>query len=43
MEKMNAAQGKKMDISGYYHPDAELAAAALRPSETFNALLTRLS
>ena len=43
MEEMNAAQGQTMDIGGYYHPDAELASAALRPSETFNTLLTRLS
>ncbi len=43
MEEMNATQGQTMDIGGYYHLDAELAAAALRPSETFNALLTTLS
>jgi isocitrate dehydrogenase len=31
-----------MDIGGYYRPDVTLAAAALRPSETFNAALATL-
>jgi len=35
-------QGKKMDIGGYYRPDAKLIAAAMRPSETFNATLAAL-
>ena len=34
-----AAQGRPMDIGGYYHPDAELAAKAMRPSATFNAVI----
>jgi isocitrate dehydrogenase len=28
-----------MDIGGYYQPDPEQAAKAMRPSETFNAIL----
>ncbi len=32
-------QGKPMDIGGYYQPDPDLATKALRPSETFNAIL----
>jgi isocitrate dehydrogenase len=32
-------QGKPMDIGGYYKPDPELAFAAMRPSETFNAIV----
>jgi len=32
-------QGKPMDIGGYYQPDPDLATRALRPSETFNAIL----
>ncbi len=32
-------QGKPMDIGGYYRPDAKLASKAMRPSETFNAIL----
>jgi isocitrate dehydrogenase len=34
-----ACQGKPMDIGGYYQPDPDLATKALRPSETFNAIL----
>jgi len=34
-----AAQGSPVDIGGYYRPDDALAAAAMRPSRTFNALL----
>ena len=32
-------QGKPMDIGGYYRPDPKLASKAMRPSETFNAIL----
>jgi isocitrate dehydrogenase len=32
-------QGKPVDIGGYYHPDPKLAAAAMRPSATFNSIL----
>jgi isocitrate dehydrogenase len=35
-------QGKEMDIGGYYRPNEELANAAMRPSETFNAALAAL-
>jgi isocitrate dehydrogenase len=34
-----AAQGKPVDMGGYYHPDFEKASKAMRPSETFNAAL----
>ena len=37
--ELNDAQGVAMDIGGYYHPDPSLAAAAMRPSATFNAIL----
>jgi isocitrate dehydrogenase len=40
--EINEAQGVAMDIGGYYRPDVTLAAAALRPSETFNAALATL-
>lgn len=36
------AQGKKMDIGGYYLPSDNLAQAALRPSSTFNSILNTL-
>ncbi|NQU63961.1 MAG: NADP-dependent isocitrate dehydrogenase, partial [SAR324 cluster bacterium] len=34
-----AAQGKPVDIDGYYVPDFDKATAAMRASETFNAIL----
>jgi isocitrate dehydrogenase len=36
-----AVQGKPVDIGGYYHPSAKLTSQAMRPSNTFNAILTR--
>jgi isocitrate dehydrogenase len=33
------AQGKPMDIGGYYRPDAKRTAAAMRPSPTLNAII----
>jgi isocitrate dehydrogenase len=40
--EMLCVQGKPADIGGYYLPDEAKAAAALRPSETFNEILARL-
>ena len=37
-----AAQGKPVDIGGYYRPDVAKASKAMRPSETFNAALAAL-
>lgn len=37
--ELNEAQGPAMDIGGYYHPDAALASAAMRPSATLNAIV----
>ena len=34
-----SAQGKHVDIGGYYHPDPEKTSKAMRPSATFNAAL----
>ena len=42
VEELNAAQGPSMDINGYYFADAELAAKAMRPSETLNTILSSL-
>ncbi|MES2652698.1 MAG: NADP-dependent isocitrate dehydrogenase [Bacteroidota bacterium] len=36
------SQGKPQEIGGYYHPNNELAAKAMRPSETLNATLASL-
>jgi isocitrate dehydrogenase len=39
MDELNAAQGKAVDIGGYYQPDDALASAAMRPSETLNRII----
>ncbi len=41
--ELNAAQGRPVDIGGYYHPNATLCSAALRPSATLNRILQQLS
>ena len=33
------AQGKPVDMGGYYHPDQEKTTNAMRPSPTFNAIV----
>mgnify|MGYP001554924175 FL=1 len=40
--ELNAAQGSPVDIGGYYHPDEDKTAAAMRPSPTLNQVLSRL-
>jgi len=40
--ELNGAQGKPVDIKGYYHPDMALVSRAMRPSATFNAALDGL-
>ena len=42
VEELLAVQGKPADIGGYYLPDAEKAAAVMRPSKTFNDALEAL-
>jgi isocitrate dehydrogenase len=37
--ELNGAQGKHVEIGGYYHPDMKLVGAAMRPSATLNAAL----
>ncbi|MEH6307860.1 NADP-dependent isocitrate dehydrogenase [Olivibacter sp. CPCC 100613] len=41
-EELNAAQGKKVDIGGYYAPDDSLASKAMRPSVTLNETIDTL-
>ena len=41
-EELLAVQGRPIEIGGYYQPDDSLAAAALRPSATFNGILAKL-
>ena len=38
-KELLAAQGKPVDIGGYYHPDDALVEKAMRPSATFNAVI----
>jgi isocitrate dehydrogenase len=37
-----AAQGKPVDIGGYYHPNDEKASAAMRPSKALNEILATI-
>ena len=37
--ELNSNQGKRIEIGGYYHPNAELVESAMRPSETFNEII----
>jgi isocitrate dehydrogenase len=43
LAELNGAQGKPVDIGGYYHPDLAKVSRAMRPSDTFNAALSTLS
>jgi isocitrate dehydrogenase len=40
--ELAAVQGSPVDIGGYYHPDPEKVAAAMRPSTTFTEALESL-
>ncbi|MBF04008.1 MAG: isocitrate dehydrogenase (NADP(+)) [Flavobacterium sp.] len=42
-EELIAAQGKPQAIGGYYHPNFEATDKAMRPSATFNAILSKLN
>lgn len=42
LEELTAAQGRSQNIGGYYKPDPELIASAMRPSATFNSILAQL-
>ena len=41
-EELIGAQGKPQQIGGYYQPSKELTEKAMRPSGTFNAILSKL-
>ena len=38
-----AAQGKPVDVGGYYHPDDAKASKAMRPSSTLNAIVDAIA
>ncbi|HIG64491.1 MAG TPA: NADP-dependent isocitrate dehydrogenase [Methyloprofundus sp.] len=40
--QLNAVQGTAVDIAGYYRPDRALAAKAMRPSASLNAIIDSL-
>ena len=42
MEELMAVEGKPADIGGYYRPDDEKAAKAMRPSETLNKIIDNI-
>jgi len=42
VEELDAVQGSSVDIDGYYRPDIEKVAAAMRPSATLNGALDEL-
>jgi isocitrate dehydrogenase len=41
-QELLTAQGKPVDIGGYYFPDEAKCAAAMRPSATLNAIIDRM-
>ena len=41
-KELLAAQGKPVDMGGYYHPDYARTSQAMRPSATFNAALAAI-
>ncbi|MEV7868687.1 NADP-dependent isocitrate dehydrogenase [Streptomyces sp. NPDC088124] len=42
VDELIAVQGSPAEIGGYYRPDAEKAAAVMRPSKTFNQAIATL-
>ncbi len=42
VNELNAAQGEAINVGGYYRPNNDLALKAMRPSNTFNAIIDKL-
>ncbi len=42
-EELIAAQGRPVDMGGYFHPDPVKTAAAMRPSPTLNAIVDAIA
>ncbi|HTU94514.1 MAG TPA: NADP-dependent isocitrate dehydrogenase [Solirubrobacteraceae bacterium] len=42
VSELSDVQGSAVELGGYYHPDANKAASAMRPSQTFNEALESL-
>ncbi|MFQ5579693.1 MAG: NADP-dependent isocitrate dehydrogenase [Nitrospiria bacterium] len=43
VEELNAAQGRSVDLGGYYRPDDEKAESSMRPSNTLNAIVNTIA
>jgi isocitrate dehydrogenase len=41
--ELAAVQGKPVDIGGYYRPNADLVEKVMRPSASFNAIISALA
>ena len=39
LSELKAGEGNAVDMAGYYHADASLTAAVMRPSPTLNAII----
>lgn len=42
VDELNQAQGNAVDLGGYYWPNRDLMAKAMRPSGTFNEIIARI-
>jgi isocitrate dehydrogenase len=43
VKELNDAQDVPMDIQGYFQPNVELADKAMRPSDTFNTIISQIA
>lgn len=43
VKELNNAQGKAVDLEGYYLPNEDVVFAAMRPSETLNAIIEKVN
>ena len=43
LSELIQVQGRPVDVGGYYHPDPGLLAKQMRPSQTFNRILSALA
>jgi isocitrate dehydrogenase len=43
VSELIGAQGKPVDLGGYYHPNLEKTTKAMRPSPTFNAIVDAIA
>lgn len=43
VDELNSVQGQPADIGGYFHPDHELTAKVMRPSQTLNETLAMVA